>query len=122
MLKHSQLRDRCTTLVVIMLNVYIDIELFIETYNPSYGDSNFQKAEDLSTLANASAGFFAAFFSSFTLCPTELIKCRLQAMREVQMQSVTKSGHHQMVCMNRSILRTYFKAYSIMNPICFLYL
>ncbi|GFG35739.1 hypothetical protein Cfor_05195 [Coptotermes formosanus] len=56
-----------------------------------------EKAEDLSTLANASAGFFAAFFSSFTLCPTELIKCRLQAMREVQMQSVTKSGHHQMI-------------------------
>jgi hypothetical protein len=66
--------------------------------------ANFQKAEDLSALANASAGFFAAFFSSFTLCPTELIKCRLQAMREVQMQSVTKSGHHQMVCMNSSVL------------------
>lgn len=29
------------------------------------------------------AGFFAAFFSSFTLCPTELIKCRLQALREL---------------------------------------
>jgi len=27
-------------------------------------------------------GFLAAFFSSFTLCPTELIKCKLQAMRE----------------------------------------
>jgi solute carrier family 25 ornithine transporter 2/15 len=60
--------------------------------------ANFQKAEDLSTLDNASAGFFAAFFSSFTLCPTELIKCQLQAMREVQMQSVSNGGHHQMVC------------------------
>ncbi|CAB4054566.1 SLC25A2_15 [Lepeophtheirus salmonis] len=27
--------------------------------------------------------FLAAFWSSFVLCPTELVKCRLQAMREV---------------------------------------
>ena len=27
-------------------------------------------------------GFLAAFFSSFSLCPTELIKCKLQAIRE----------------------------------------
>lgn len=48
--------------------------------------SGVQRVEDLTTLGNASAGFFAAFFSSLTLCPTELIKCRLQAMREVQSQ------------------------------------
>jgi solute carrier family 25 ornithine transporter 2/15 len=70
--------------------------------------ANFQKSEDLSTLANASAGFFAAFFSSFTLCPTELIKCQLQAMREVQMQSVTNDGHHQMVCMTSSEFSFFF--------------
>lgn len=40
--------------------------------------------DDLSPLSNATAGFLAAFFSSFTLCPTELIKCKLQALREVQ--------------------------------------
>jgi solute carrier family 25 ornithine transporter 2/15 len=33
-------------------------------------------------LENAFAGFLAAFFSSFTLCPTELVKCKLQALRE----------------------------------------
>ena len=37
---------------------------------------------ELSVVGNATAGFVAAFFSSFTLCPTELVKCRLQAMRE----------------------------------------
>jgi len=31
---------------------------------------------------HAVSGFFAGFFSSLTLCPTELVKCRLQAMRE----------------------------------------
>ncbi|CAF4954749.1 unnamed protein product [Pieris macdunnoughi] len=45
-----------------------------------------EKVEQLSTMGNASAGFLAAFFSSFTLCPTELIKCQLQAMREVNVQ------------------------------------
>lgn len=39
---------------------------------------------ELTALDNATAGFLAAFFSSFTLCPTELIKCKLQALREVQ--------------------------------------
>ncbi|XP_043252921.1 mitochondrial ornithine transporter 1 isoform X1 [Colletes gigas] len=43
-----------------------------------------KKVEDLTSIQNAWAGFFAAFFSSLTLCPTELIKCKLQAMREIQ--------------------------------------
>ena len=47
--------------------------------------SNFQRTEDLSVFGNATAGFLAAFFSSFTLCPTELVKCQLQAAREVQL-------------------------------------
>ena len=41
---------------------------------------------DISSLTpfqNASAGFVGAFFSSFVLCPTELVKCRLQAMTEL---------------------------------------
>ncbi|KAF7403708.1 hypothetical protein HZH68_006502 [Vespula germanica] len=48
-----------------------------------------EKVEDLSSLGNACAGFFAAFFSSLTLCPTELIKCKLQAMHEMQNQMNT---------------------------------
>lgn len=33
--------------------------------------------------SNAFAGVIASFFSSFTLCPTELVKCKLQSLREV---------------------------------------
>lgn len=45
---------------------------------------------DISLLGNATAGFLAAFFSSFTLCPTELIKCKLQALHEMnQTERVT---------------------------------
>lgn len=34
-------------------------------------------------LSNATAGVMASFFSTFTLCPTELVKCKLQALREM---------------------------------------
>lgn len=45
--------------------------------------TNTPKVENLSTMSNATAGFLAAFFSSFTLCPTELIKVQLQAAKEL---------------------------------------
>ncbi|KAM0735593.1 Mitochondrial ornithine transporter 1 [Formica fusca] len=52
-----------------------------------------QSVKELNSFSNACAGFFAAFFSSLTLCPTELIKCKLQAMKEVeQMQTATNKS------------------------------
>lgn len=52
-----------------------------------------QNVKELSSFSNACAGFFAAFFSSLTLCPTELIKCKLQAMKEVeQMQTAANKS------------------------------
>ncbi len=39
---------------------------------------------DLNPLENAVAGSAASFFSSLALCPTELIKCKLQAMTEMK--------------------------------------
>ncbi|XP_018565189.1 mitochondrial ornithine transporter 1 isoform X2 [Anoplophora glabripennis] len=42
--------------------------------------------ENLSILSNATAGFLASFFSSLAICPTELIKCKLQAMHETKKQ------------------------------------
>ncbi|KAI1280601.1 Mitochondrial ornithine transporter 1 [Halotydeus destructor] len=41
-----------------------------------------------STLDKAWAGGLAAFFSSFSLCPTELVKCKLQALRETSKEPV----------------------------------
>ena len=40
--------------------------------------------KNLSPLENAMSGVGAAFFCSLVLCPTELIKCKLQAMNETQ--------------------------------------
>ena len=45
------------------------------------------------------AGFLAAFWSSLALCPTELVKCRLQAMREAytsQGQQPPRVGPYQL--------------------------
>lgn len=39
--------------------------------------------DELTMLSNATAGVMASFFSSFTLCPTELVKCKLQSLREM---------------------------------------
>jgi len=40
--------------------------------------------KELSTMGNALSGCFASFFSTFTLTPTELVKCKLQALNEVK--------------------------------------
>ncbi|CAG9823167.1 unnamed protein product [Phaedon cochleariae] len=41
--------------------------------------SGAKSVNELGLLSNASAGFLASFFSSVAICPTELIKCKLQA-------------------------------------------
>lgn len=48
--------------------------------------SSVPNVQELTSMQNASAGFLASFFSSIAICPTELVKCKLQAMHEVQKQ------------------------------------
>ncbi|XKL67771.1 hypothetical protein PGB90_003262 [Kerria lacca] len=52
--------------------------------------TNVDDTNQLSVLSNATAGCLASFFSSFSLCPTELIKVKLQCAREVSLVSGTK--------------------------------
>lgn len=47
-----------------------------------------ESVDQLSIVSNASAGFLASFFSSVAITPTELIKCKLQAMHEVRKQEL----------------------------------
>jgi solute carrier family 25 ornithine transporter 2/15 len=42
-----------------------------------------KNVEELNSVQNALAGSSAAFFASLVLCPTELVKCRLQSAREI---------------------------------------
>lgn len=46
----------------------------------------------LSTLSNATAGFLASFFSSVAICPTELVKCKLQALSEMNKLEAVNTG------------------------------
>ncbi|KAH9373576.1 mitochondrial ornithine transporter 1 [Haemaphysalis longicornis] len=73
---------------------------------------------DLSPLNNASAGFLAAFFSTLTLCPTELVKCKLQSLREnAQVQGSTNQTGIGTWQLTRDIYRQhgffgFFKGFS----------
>lgn len=50
--------------------------------------TNVDTIDELSIANNATAGFLASFFSSVAITPTELIKCKLQAMHEMQKQEL----------------------------------
>ena len=67
---------------------------------------NYEKVEDLGVVANGFSGFLAAFWSSLALCPTELVKCKLQALREsytARGKDPPRTGPYQLT---RSILRS----------------
>lgn len=51
-----------------------------------------RQGNDMTVLDKATSGFFAAFFSSFALCPTELIKCKLQAIKETNSKPITATA------------------------------
>lgn len=52
----------------------------------------------------------ASFFSTFTLCPTELVKCKLQSLREMNVKSnspeAAQAKHITPYQLTRQILRT----------------
>lgn len=53
-----------------------------------------ESTKELTIMGNAFSGFLAAFFSTFTLCPTELVKCKLQALRETTMTGGATAVQH----------------------------
>jgi hypothetical protein len=59
--------------------------------------TNTPDVTSLNALQNATSGFCAAFFSSLVLCPTELIKCKLQAMHEM---NAGKAVTHRMYALH----------------------
>ena len=64
------------------------------------------KVEDLSPLANGFSGFLAAFWSSLALCPTELVKCRLQALREAHAEKGLEPPKIGPLNLTREILKS----------------
>ncbi|KAE8627224.1 hypothetical protein XENTR_v10006911 [Xenopus tropicalis] len=64
------------------------------------------KNAELNDLHNATAGSFAAAFAALALCPTELVKCRLQAMHEMTLSGKVTVGQNTVWSVVKSILRT----------------
>ncbi|XP_058398596.1 mitochondrial ornithine transporter 2 [Diceros bicornis minor] len=63
------------------------------------------KQEKLSDLQTAAAGSFASAFAALALCPTELVKCRLQTMHEMEMSGKIAKSHNTVWSVVKSILR-----------------
>ncbi|XP_031607103.1 solute carrier family 25 member 15a isoform X1 [Oreochromis aureus] len=69
--------------------------------------SRMDKGADLSDLQKASAGSLASIFSSMALCPTELVKCRLQAMHEMEASGKVARGQKSTVwTVVKTVLKT----------------
>lgn len=63
------------------------------------------KQAKLSDLQNAAAGSFASAFAALVLCPTELVKCRLQTMYEMEASGKIASSQNTVWSVVKSILR-----------------
>lgn len=64
-----------------------------------------EKQARLSDLQNAAAGSFASAFAALVLCPTELIKCRLQTMYEMESSGKIARSHNTVWYVVKSIFR-----------------
>ncbi|XP_023346709.1 mitochondrial ornithine transporter 1 [Eurytemora carolleeae] len=65
--------------------------------------TNTQKLDEMSLSSLALSGSCASFFSSLIICPTELIKCKLQGLREVNKGKKMNIGISTVI---RNILKT----------------
>lgn len=54
--------------------------------------SRMDRGAELSDIQKASAGSLASIFSATAICPTELVKCRLQAMHEMEAAGKIATG------------------------------
>ncbi|XP_037008061.2 mitochondrial ornithine transporter 2 [Artibeus jamaicensis] len=63
------------------------------------------KQAKLSDLQTATAGSLASAFAALALCPTELVKCRLQTMYEMEMSGKVAKSHPTVWSVVKGILR-----------------
>ncbi|XP_041655585.1 mitochondrial ornithine transporter 1-like [Cheilinus undulatus] len=68
---------------------------------------NVEKGSELSDIQKAASGSLASIFSATAICPTELIKCRLQAMHEMEASGKVASGQRSTVwTVVKTVMRT----------------
>nr|XP_061797690.1 mitochondrial ornithine transporter 1-like [Nerophis lumbriciformis] len=74
-----------------------DVVRYLAAVEAGRGLSDFQKA---------SSGSLASIFSSLVLCPTELVKCRLQAMYEMEASGKITRGQQKVWSVVKSVMET----------------
>lgn len=62
-----------------------------------------EQSAELNDFETATAGSLASAFAALVLCPTELVKCRLQTMHEMRVAGKTKHSHNTIWSMVKSI-------------------
>lgn len=71
------------------------------------GLSGMDSKAELSDIQKATSGSLASVFASLAICPTELVKCRLQAMHEMKTSGKLTEGHPSTVwAVIKNILKT----------------
>ncbi|XP_078401394.1 mitochondrial ornithine transporter 1-like isoform X2 [Cetorhinus maximus] len=69
--------------------------------------SGMDSKAELSDIQKAASGSFASVFASLAICPTELVKCRLQAMHEMKSSGKLDKGHPSTVwAVIKNVLKT----------------
>jgi solute carrier family 25 ornithine transporter 2/15 len=63
------------------------------------------KQEALNDLQNAAAGSIASAFAALVLCPTELVKCRLQTMHEMELSGKIAKSPNTVWSVVKSVIR-----------------
>ncbi|KAG3266112.1 mitochondrial ornithine transporter 2 [Ictidomys tridecemlineatus] len=63
------------------------------------------KQAELNDLQTATAGSFASAIAALVLCPTELVKCRLQTMYEMELSGKIVKSHNTIWSVVKSILK-----------------
>ncbi|KAK1138189.1 hypothetical protein AOXY_G37991 [Acipenser oxyrinchus oxyrinchus] len=83
------------------------VNCFISTYKQVVRNlAGIDSETKLSDVGNAVAGSFASVFSSLVLCPTELVKCRLQAMHEMEVSGKIAKGQNTVWSVVKGVLRS----------------
>lgn len=68
---------------------------------------NMEKGAPLSDIQKACSGSMASIFSAMAICPTELVKCRLQAMHEMEASGKVAGGQRSTVwTVVKTVLKT----------------
>ncbi|KAH0621921.1 hypothetical protein JD844_023669 [Phrynosoma platyrhinos] len=99
----------CSSAITLQNNLQGKLEICMATIVLQFKASGSHVPDTIclscSDLQNAAAGSFASAFATLVLCPTELVKCRLQTMHEMQLSGKIVQGHNTVWSVIKAVLQ-----------------